>query len=57
MTPSFKAIAGKDDQIFPINHVRFAFDKLQHIYKVAGIPEKCELFIGEGGYRYYKAGS
>ena len=53
----FMAIAGKEDPIFPIEHVCFAFDKLKHIYDVAGVPEKCELFVGEGGHRYYKAGS
>ena len=53
----FMAIAGKDDPIFPIEPARFAFDKLQHIYEVAEVPEKCELFVGEGGHRYYKVGS
>jgi len=23
----------------------------------AGTPENCQLYIGEGGHRYYKAGS
>lgn len=53
----FLAISGKDDPIFPIEHTRFAFRKLQQVYRVAGAPENCQLFIGDGGHRYYKKGS
>ena len=27
---------------------------LQKIYAAHGAPEKCELFVGDGGHRYYK---
>jgi len=54
---SFLAIAGKDDTIFPIEHVRYAFARLQRIYAVAGAPDKCQLYVGDGGHRYYKAGA
>jgi len=53
----FCAIAGKGDGIFPIQHVREAFGKLRRIYEVAGVPNRCELFVGEGGHRYYSAGA
>lgn len=53
----FCAIAGKDDPIFPIEHVRYAFEKLKRIYAVAGVPERCELYVGNEGHRYYKAGA
>jgi len=53
----FCAIAGKEDPIFPIEHVLEAFNKLKRIYEVAGFPDRCELFIGEGGHRYYKRGA
>ena len=53
----FCAIAGKDDPIFPIEHVRTAFEKLQPIYAVAGVSERCELYVGHAGHRYYKAGA
>lgn len=53
----FIAVAGKDDPIFPLEEVRRAFERLQAIYAAAGVPENCELYIGEGGHRYYKAGS
>jgi dienelactone hydrolase len=51
----FLAIAGKLDDIFPVQHVKFAFEQLRQIYKAAGVPERCELYLGEGGHRYYKA--
>ena len=53
----FCAISGRDDPIFPIQHVEFAYQRLKEIYAVAGVEDRCELFIGEGGHRYYKAGA
>jgi len=53
----FCAIAGKEDKIFPIEHVHEAFNRLKGIYDVAGVPDRCELYVGEGGHRYYKAGA
>ncbi len=50
----FCAIAGRDDPIFPIEHVRFAYDRLKAIYAVAGAEDRCALSIGEGGHRFYK---
>ena len=51
----FLAIAGVQDPIFPIEHVRNAFQRLQRIYAAAGAPERCALSEGAGGHRYYKA--
>ena len=53
----FCAIAGKDDPIFPIAHVQTAFERLQRVYAVAGVPDACELYVGHEGHRYYKAGA
>jgi hypothetical protein len=53
----FCAIAGKDDTIFPIEHVRFAFNRLQRVYEVAGVPDRCALYVGNQGHRYYKDGA
>ena len=53
----FCAIAGRDDGIFPIAEVELAYERLKTIYTIAGVPERCELYIGEGGHRYYKAGA
>ncbi len=50
-------IAGVEDKIFPIEHVREAYKNLSEIYEVAGVSERCELYIGPEGHRYYKAGS
>ena len=27
---------------------------LQTVYRVAGVPERCRLYVGDGGHRYYK---
>lgn len=53
----FRALAGRDDRIFPIAQVRKAFDGLRRIYEAAGAGDKCSLYVGEGGHRYYKAGA
>lgn len=53
----FRAIAGREDPIFPIEFVLEAFEKLKAIYEVAGAQDRCELYIGEGGHRYYKDGA
>ncbi|UCH36740.1 MAG: acetylxylan esterase [Armatimonadota bacterium] len=54
---AFCAIAGKDDGIFPIKHVREAFAQVKRVYEVAGVPERCRLYVGQGGHRYYSAGA
>jgi dienelactone hydrolase len=51
----FLAIAGKLDTIFPVEHVQYALAQLQQVYAAAGAAERCELYLGEGGHRYYKA--
>lgn len=54
---SFCAVNGVSDPIFPVEATRQSFAHLQQIYKAAGVAEQCELFIGEGGHRYYAAGA
>ena len=53
----FNAITGRTDPIFPIDQVEIAYQKLQRVYAVAGAAERCRLYIGEGGHRYYKDGA
>ena len=53
----FCAVAGRDDKIFPIEHALAGFEHLKRIYEAAGVSERCELFVGEAGHRYYPAGS
>ncbi len=53
----FVAIAGREDPIFPIDQVRLAFKNLQQVYAIAGVPERCALYVGDGGHRYYKNGA
>jgi dienelactone hydrolase len=52
----FCAIQGKKDNIFPIQESQKAFAHLKQIYKAAGVPDLCELYVGSEGHRYYKAG-
>jgi hypothetical protein len=54
---AFGVIAGEKDTIFPIEHVRFAFEQLQRVYAAAGVPERCRLYVGSEGHRYYSDGS
>jgi len=53
----FSAIAGRDDAIFPLEHVKYAYDLLKSIYAVADASDRCRLHIGEGGHRFYKDGA
>lgn len=50
-------IAGKDDPIFPISGVKATFEITKSLYKAAGAENKAELFIGDGGHRYYADGA
>ena len=46
-------VAGRDDNIFPVEATRRAFEELQRIYAAAGAPDRCHLVVGEGGHRFY----
>ena len=48
------AVAGRNDPIFPIHHTKAAFAQLAAVYRAAGVPDRCELYVGDGGHRYYK---
>ena len=53
----FCAINGRKDDIYPIGETRKSFAKLMNIYKVMGVANRCRLFVGDGGHRYYSAGA
>ena len=46
-------VAGKDDDIFPLDGVKKAFSDLRKIYRAAGAENNCHLIIGNGGHRFY----
>ena len=46
-------VAGKNDDIFPIDAVEYAFKRLKKIYIAAGAGDNCQLVIGDGGHRFY----
>jgi len=48
-------VCGKDDKIFPLDHVKKGFEKVQAIYAAAGAPDNCRLIIGPEGHRFYAA--
>ena len=48
-------VAGEQDDIFPIDATRRAFDDLKAIYEAAGAGDRCHLVVGSGGHRFYAA--
>ena len=52
----FVAVAGRDDRIFPVEGVERSFGRLEDIYEAAGAADSCELFVGDGGHRFYSEG-
>ncbi|WP_135366613.1 alpha/beta hydrolase family protein [Halosimplex halophilum] len=52
----FVAVNGVDDHIFPIEGARRAFDRLESIYGAADASDRCALYEGQGGHRYYVEG-
>jgi dienelactone hydrolase len=46
-------VAGRDDDIFPIEGVKETFGRIGQIYGAAGAPDRCRLVVGEGGHRFY----
>lgn len=53
----FCAINGKLDRSFPIVEARKSYAHLKEIYTAAGVPDRCELYEGPEGHRYYKDGA
>lgn len=48
-------VNGERDSIFPIDSAKEAIGHVQRIYAAMGAPaERCQLFVGDGGHRYYK---
>ncbi len=47
-------VHGEGDDIYPIAGTRRAFAAIQTIYARWGAAGRCELFVGNGGHRYYK---
>ncbi|ELZ20011.1 hypothetical protein C475_21974 [Halosimplex carlsbadense 2-9-1] len=52
----FVAVNGVEDSIFPIEGARRAFERLEAIYDAVDAADRCELYEGEGGHRYYADG-
>jgi dienelactone hydrolase len=52
----FVAVAGQDDPIFPIEGTRSQFETVAEIYDTVARESHCELYVGDGGHRYYADG-
>jgi dienelactone hydrolase len=50
-------VAGREDNIFPIDAVQSTFALVQEIYTTAGVPNNCRLVVGDEGHRFYAAQS
>jgi hypothetical protein len=53
----FQAINGVNDEIFPIAATRRAYAGLRQVYQVLGVADRCCLYEGAGGHRFYAAGA
>src|SRR5690606_7557616 len=47
-------VHGAEDEIYPIAGTRKAYSAIRDIYARVGAADRCELYVGEGGHRYYK---
>ncbi len=45
--------AGREDEIFPIEGTKDAFNQAAKLYLYAGVPQNCALVIGDGGHLNY----
>jgi len=52
----FVAVAGREDELFPVEGVIRSFDALLDMYEATGAIDRCELVVGDGGHRYYADG-
>ncbi len=46
-------VAGRHDEIFPVDATRKAFDDLKRIYAAFDAEERCQLMVGSEGHRFY----
>ena len=49
----FVVVSGITDPIFPHSGVHKAFREAQRMYAGAGVSDKIQLVVGEGGHRFY----
>lgn len=47
-------VHGAEDGIYPIAGTRKAYAAIRDIYARMGAGDRCELYVGDGGHRYYK---
>lgn len=47
------AVNGVYDPIQPFEAAKSAFETVKEIYKKAGVPQNCEMVVGDEGHRFY----
>lgn len=47
---------GEHDQIVPVSGTHRAFENIRAIYTALDVPDRCELYVGGGGHRFYPEG-
>jgi hypothetical protein len=47
-------VNGVDEPLFPFEATQAAFERVQRVYRDAGAEQRCRLYAGSGGHRYYK---
>lgn len=50
-------VTGKRDEIFPIDEVRRAHREALEFWSALGTEERCTLYEGDGGHRFYRDGA
>ena len=53
----FVMVSGRDDGIFPLHGAEASFETAKRLYRYAGVPDKAEWVIGNGGHRFYADGA
>lgn len=46
-------VASADDAAFPVDGVHDAYERIRSGYTSAGAADKCRLFVGSGGHRFF----
>lgn len=52
----FRAVVGATDTLFPLDGARTAYAELRDHYTDVDAADRCELYVGEGGHRFYADG-
>ena len=46
-------VSATEDEWFPLDGAKKAFEQVKEIYRAAGAEDKCAMVVGEGPHRFY----